>query len=114
MAVAWKNIGPLANIPARGARRVCFGHAGKPIAVFRTGTDAVFALIDECPHRQGPLSEGIVAGETVACPLHDWVIDLRDGAALTPDEGVTQILPVRVVAGEVHVGLPAPSAEAGS
>ena len=72
----WKNIGPLDNIPLRGARRLCLKSAGKPVAVFRTGEDEIFALIDECPHKKGPLSEGIVAGKTVTCPLHNWVIGL--------------------------------------
>ena len=106
MTHVWKNIGPLDNIPAQGARRLCFGHEGRPIAVFRTGDDQLFALVDECPHRRGPLSEGIVSGRTVTCPLHNWVIDLADGVALTPDQGRTASLPVRIVAGEVHVGLP--------
>jgi len=106
MDILWKNIGPLANIPMCGARRLCFGHGGRPIAVFRTAKDELFALIDECPHRQGPLSEGIIAGDAVTCPLHNWTIDLKDGVALAPDEGSTQALPVRVVNGEVHVGLP--------
>jgi hypothetical protein len=51
MDLVWKNIGPLDNIPVQGARRLCFGHRGRPIAVFRTGEDGIFALIDECPHR---------------------------------------------------------------
>lgn len=104
--IVWNNIGALANIPLRGARRLCFGHAGKPVAVFRAGNDKVFALVDECPHRQGPLSEGIIAGHTVTCPLHNWVIGLADGEALEPDVGRSQTLPVRIVDGDVHVGLP--------
>jgi nitrite reductase (NADH) small subunit len=106
MLYTWTNIGPIDNIPIQGARRLCFSHHGRPIAVFRTGGNNVFALIDECPHRQGPLSEGIVSGDTVTCPLHNWVIDLTMGHALAPDEGGTPTLPVRIVAGEVHVGLP--------
>jgi nitrite reductase (NADH) small subunit len=106
--MSWKNIGPLANIPLRGARRLCFGHGGKPIAVFRTGADEIFALIDECPHKKGPLSEGIVSGNTVTCPLHNWVIGLEDGEAVAPDEGRTQALAVRLVDGEIHVLLPEP------
>jgi nitrite reductase (NADH) small subunit len=112
MTMSWKNVGPLDNIPVMGARRLCFGHQGRPVAVFRTSTDTVFALIDECPHRKGPLSEGIVSGETVTCPLHNWVIDLRAGEALAPDEGMAPSLPVRIVDGEVHVGLPIASARA--
>ncbi|HXJ02106.1 MAG TPA: nitrite reductase (NAD(P)H) small subunit [Micropepsaceae bacterium] len=104
----WKNIGPLTNIPVRGARRLCFGLGGRPIAVFRTGEGAVFALIDECPHRKGPLSEGIVSGNTVTCPLHNWAIELSNGEAVAPDEGQAEPLPVRLVDGEVHIGLPAP------
>lgn len=103
----WKNIGPLSNIPVRGARRLCVKHLGKPVAVFRTSEDDIFALVDECPHKQGPLSEGIVAGRTVSCPLHNWVIGLDDGQALAPDEGTAQPLSVRVVEGDVYVYLPA-------
>ncbi len=106
----WKNIGSLDNIPARGARRLCLKSAGRPVAVFRTGDDAVFALIDECPHRKGPLSEGIVAGHTVACPLHNWVIALEDGAAAAPDEGRAHSLPVKVIDGQVFVQIPEPPA----
>jgi nitrite reductase (NADH) small subunit len=102
----WKNIGPLSSIPVRGARRLCLKHLGKPVAVFRTGKDDIFALVDECPHKQGPLSEGIVAGRTVSCPLHNWVIGLDDGRALAPDEGRAQPLSVRVVDGDVYIRLP--------
>ncbi|HEY5347670.1 MAG TPA: nitrite reductase (NAD(P)H) small subunit [Rhizomicrobium sp.] len=108
--MSWKNIGPLANIPLRGARRLCFGHEGRPIAVFRTGEDEIFALIDECPHKKGPLSEGIVSGNTVTCPLHNWVIALDDGIAVAPDEGKTTPLAVRLVNSEIHVFLPEPVA----
>jgi nitrite reductase (NADH) small subunit len=104
-ALVWKKIGPLANIPVRGSRRLCFGAGGKPIAVFRTGEDKVFALVDECPHKQGPLSEGIVSGNSVACPLHNWVIGLDTGLAAEPDEGRTETIPVKLVDGEVYVGL---------
>ena len=69
MSANWKNIGPAANIPLRGARRLCLKSAGKPVAVFRTGEGEIFALVDECPHKKGPLSEGIVAGKTVTCPF---------------------------------------------
>jgi nitrite reductase (NADH) small subunit len=112
MELTWLNIGPLANIPVQGARRLCSRHQGRPVAVFRTGKDEIFALTDECPHKQGPLSEGIVAGETVTCPLHNWVIGLRDGVAAAPDEGRSESLPVRIVDGEVHIGLPCPAEQA--
>lgn len=104
----WKNIGPLANVPLRGARRLCLKSAGKPIAVFHAADGAVFALIDECPHKKGPLSEGIVAGRTVTCPLHNWVIQLEDGSAAPPDVGSVRPLPVRVVNGDIHIHVPEP------
>jgi nitrite reductase (NADH) small subunit len=108
----WKNIGPIANIPAQGARRLCLKHLGRPVAVFRTSQDEIFALIDECPHGKGPLSEGIVAGRTVTCPLHGWVIGLADGTAVAPDEGRAQSLSVRRVGEDIHVQLPAAVAAA--
>ena len=104
----WKNIGPLANIPLRGARRLCIRHAGKPVAVFRTGDNEVFVLVDECPHKKGPLSEGIVSGKSVTCPLHNWVIGLEDGEAVAPDQGTAQLLSVRLVGGDIYVHLPEP------
>lgn len=90
----WIEIGDLADIPRRGARRI--GGLDTPIAVFRTADDEVFALVDRCPHKAGPLSEGIVQGCAVACPLHGWVIDLETGAAEAPDEGQVPTMPVRV------------------
>ncbi|MDR3517772.1 MAG: nitrite reductase (NAD(P)H) small subunit [Azospirillaceae bacterium] len=102
----WRSIGPLSAIPQRGARRLGFGIDTKPIAVFRTATDQLFAVIDECPHRGGPLSEGIVCGTTVTCPLHHWVIDLSDGVAVPPDEGATMTIPIRVIDGEVFIEMP--------
>ena len=101
----WKKIGAISNIPVRGARRLCFGMGGKPIAVFRTGEDKFFALVDECPHKKGPLSEGIVSGNSVTCPLHNWVIGLDTGLAAEPDEGRTETIPVKLVDGDLYVGL---------
>ena len=87
MADPWIAVGHLDDIPRRGARRVT-GPGGAPaIAVIRTADDRVFALLDRCPHRGGPLSEGLVQGRAVACPLHGWVIDLASGKAEAPDEG---------------------------
>ena len=103
--IRWKKIGPVANIPVRGARRLCFGTGGRPIAVFHTGEDKFFALVDECPHKKGPLSEGIVSGNSVTCPLHNWVIGLDTGIAQEPDVGSTQTIPVKLENGELYVGL---------
>jgi nitrite reductase (NADH) small subunit len=95
----WIEIGDLADIPRRGARRV--RGAGAPVAVFRTAGDQVFALVDRCPHKAGPLSEGIIQGCAVACPLHGWVIDLETGAAEAPDEGRVPTVPVKVENGRI-------------
>ena len=81
----WVKIGTLADIPQRGAR--CVTTEVGRIAVFRTATDEVFAVEDRCPHRGGPLSQGIVHGRAVTCPLHNWQIDLSSGAAMGADEG---------------------------
>jgi nitrite reductase (NADH) small subunit len=93
----------LEDIPKLGARRYQ-REDGTPVAIFRTAHDAVFALRDACPHKGGPLSQGIVFGETVACPLHNWCIDLRSGGAAAPDEGVVERFPVAVVDGVVELG----------
>ena len=93
----------LEDIPKLGARRVHRGD-GETIAIFRTAADGVFALRDRCPHKGGPLSQGIVFGESVACPLHNWCIDLRSGAAAAPDEGCVERFPVAVVDGVVELG----------
>jgi nitrite reductase (NADH) small subunit len=99
----WIKIGTLSDIPALGARTV--ETALGEVAVFRTAADEVFALINRCPHKGGPLSEGIVSGRKVACPLHNWVIDLNSGQADAPDEGCTTMVPVRQDGGAIFLGL---------
>jgi len=96
----------LADIPVLGARvikRRC--HAYGDVAVFRTAGDRIFAVLDRCPHKGGPLSQGIVYGERVACPLHNWSIELASGDAVAPDVGCTRSFPVRVEHGDVYVAL---------
>jgi nitrite reductase (NADH) small subunit len=83
--IHWSDICALDDVPPRGARRVMVGH--EPIAIFRTGDDQVFALVDRCPHKGGPLSMGIVHGHSVTCPLHAMVIDLASGAPTGADAG---------------------------
>jgi nitrite reductase (NADH) small subunit len=99
----WFDIGTVDDIPQRGARCVKTPH-GK-IGVFRTVDDRIFAMEDHCPHRGGPLSEGIVHGTAVTCPLHNWVISLETGKALGADEGAVNTLPVRVEEGRISLGL---------
>jgi len=96
----WKVICKVDDIPVLGARRVQRAK-GVEVAVFRNAEDKVFALLDQCPHKRGPLSQGLVFGETVVCPLHNWHIGLTDGCANAPDEGCTTRFAVRVENGSV-------------
>ena len=96
----WRAICRVEDIPRLGARRVQ-REAGGEVAIFRTADDQVFALIDRCPHQGGPLSQGIVFGRSVACPLHNWTISLQDGLAQAPDEGCAARFTVKVEAGVV-------------
>ncbi len=98
----WKAVCLVTDIPVLGARRVA-RDAGLPVAVFRTGGDRIFALLDRCPHKGGPLSQGIVAGDGVACPLHNWTIGLDSGCAQEPDEGCTTPFAVSLQDGVVHL-----------
>jgi nitrite reductase (NADH) small subunit len=98
----WKPICRVDDIPVLGARRV-ERPRGVAVAVFRNAEDKVFALLDRCPHKGGPLSQGIVFGESVACPLHNWTIGLTDGCAQAPDVGCTVAFAVRVEAGQVSL-----------
>ena len=102
----WLKICALEDIPSLGSRVV--RREGLPdIAVFRTSDNTVFALEDRCPHKGGALSQGIVCGNKVACPLHNWNIALETGCAIAPDEGSTKTYPVKVEAGLVLLALPA-------
>ncbi|MFO1339022.1 MAG: nitrite reductase small subunit NirD [Burkholderiaceae bacterium] len=98
----WKTICQVDDIPVLGARRVTRPQ-GAAVAIFRNDQDEVFALLDRCPHKGGPLSQGIVFGQSVACPLHNWTIGLCDGVAAAPDEGCTPRFAVNVVDGAVQL-----------
>lgn len=99
----WIYIAALRDIPKQGAQVVETVHGN--IALFRTQSDQVFALRDHCPHKGGPLSQGIVHGDKVACPLHNWVIELNSGEAVAPDQGCTQRFDVRIENEQVFIGL---------
>jgi len=99
----WVEVGSIEDIPREGAR--CVKNGDMTIAVFRTAKDDVFALEDKCPHRNGPLSQGIVHDGCVTCPLHNWVISLETGAAQGADEGRTLAFPVRLEDGRVLIDL---------
>ena len=98
----WKKICLVTDIPVLGSRRVSRAQ-GLDVAVFRNDKDEVFALLDRCPHKGGPLSQGIVFGTHVACPLHNWQIGLCDGQASSPDEGCTPKFSVKVEDGLVFL-----------
>ena len=100
----WKIICKVEDIPMLGARRVRRAQ-GHEVAIFRNAENKVFALLDRCPHKGGPLSQGIVYGETVACPLHNWQIGLADGCAQAPDEGCAQRFTVQIDNGEVALNV---------
>ena len=98
----WTRICTLQDIPVLGSRRVQRAQ-GLDVALFRNAADEVFALLDRCPHKGGPLSQGIVFGRSVACPLHNWTIGLNDGCAKEPDEGCTPAFQVKLDGDDVYL-----------
>ena len=105
-AIKWVDVGLALDVALQGARRVetTIG----PIAVFRTVSEDYFAVFDKCPHKGGPLSEGIVHGKAIACPLHNWSISLESGQALGADagKGCTPTVPLKLEDGRILLGLP--------
>ena len=101
---AWTDVGAVTDIPLRGARRVPTPRGA--VAIFRTGDGQVFALRDACPHKGGPLSQGIVHGHAVACPLHNWSIELATGEPLGADrgKGCAPVVPLAVREGRLLLG----------
>jgi nitrite reductase (NADH) small subunit len=104
-AIAWIDVGAVTDIPRRGARKLPSPMGD--VAVFRTGDNQVFALMDACPHKQGPLSQGIVHGQSVTCPLHGRVIDLATGEGVGADNGMgcAPVVPLEVRDGRVLLGM---------
>jgi nitrite reductase (NADH) small subunit len=100
----WKLICKLDDIPQLGSR-VVQRQSGGDIAIFRNAEDEVFALHDKCPHKNGPLSQGIVHGRKVTCPLHGWNIGLENGQAVAPDVGSCNTFQVKVENGEVFLAV---------
>ena len=99
----WIEIGTVEEIPKLGARVV--ETAKGDIAVFRAADDHVFALRDKCPHKDGPLSQGIVHGHVVTCPLHNWKIDLESGEAQAPDEGCAGRIECKLENGQILLSI---------
>lgn len=102
--LTWTFVARLGDIPRLGSRVVATARGD--IAIFRTADDSVFALDDRCPHKGGPLSQGIVHGHAVTCPLHNWVIDLGSGEAQAPDVGCVKRTPARLDGDRVLLALP--------
>jgi nitrite reductase (NADH) small subunit len=103
MSAEWLDIGPVDQLPALGARTLPV-QGGEEIAIFRTANGQVYALINKCPHKQGPLSQGIVHDTTVTCPLHNWRISLLTGEALGDDKGCVPVIPVKIDGGRILIG----------
>lgn len=99
----WIAIGRIEDIPFRGAR--CVKTPMGKIGVFRTAENQIFAIEDHCPHKGGPLSQGIVHGTSVTCPLHNWVISLETGKALGADDGAVRTIPLEVRGEEIFISL---------
>lgn len=99
---SWRRICAVSEIPVLGSR-VIERHDKPSIAVFRTSSDEIFAVLDECPHKKGPLSQGIVHGQHVTCPLHGWNINLANGQAQAPDVGCTARFTVQRERGDVFL-----------
>ncbi|MBB3390719.1 nitrite reductase (NADH) small subunit [Rhizobium sp. BK275] len=99
----WHPIGDISDIPLRGSRCVKTPHMN--IAVFRTSEEEVYAIENRCPHKGGPLSEGIVHGNAVTCPLHNWVISLETGKALGADDGAVRTIPLKNEGGTLYIAL---------
>jgi nitrite reductase (NADH) small subunit len=98
----WIFVSKKQDIPVLGARIVT-GAAAGPIALFKTLDQTIFAVLDRCPHKGGPLSQGIVHGHAVTCPIHAWNINLENGCAIAPDEGCARHFDVKCVAEDVFL-----------
>lgn len=99
----WIEVGSVDEVPRLGARVVETEQGN--IGIFRTADDELFALRDSCPHKGGPLSQGIVHGKRVTCPLHNWVLELETGEAIAPDEGCAASYPIKIEDGKVYLAL---------
>ena len=98
----WLDVGPVDQLPVMGARTLPV-QGGEEIAIFHTANGDVYALVNQCPHKQGLLSQGIVHDTSVTCPLHNWRISLITGKALGEDEGCVPVIPVKIEAGRILI-----------
>ena len=101
MNADWIDVGGAREVPLRGSRIVTTSRGD--IALFKTHDGRIFALWDKCPHKGGPLSQGIVNGHTVTCPLHNWVVGLETGEVKSPDQGCARKVAVKVENDRVYL-----------
>ena len=97
----WIDIGLERDVPFRGSRLVTTSRGN--IAVFKAFDGKIFALWDKCPHKGGPLSQGIVNGHSVTCPLHNWVVALDTGEVKGPDKGCARKVELMVEDGRIYM-----------
>lgn len=98
----WLDVGTVDQIEP-GTARTLPVEGREELAVFRTMRGEVFTIVNKCPHKQGPLSQGIVHGNVVACPLHNWNISLETGRALGNDDGCVPTIPTKVEGGRIFL-----------
>ena len=96
-------LGPVEAIPLGQGRTYVVD--GRAIAVFRQRDGQLFATQNACPHRGGPLADGIIGAGKVICPLHARKFDLKTGASLQEDCCAVQTYPVRIEGGEIILTL---------
>ena len=105
-AIRWVRVTPIGNVPPREGRAVLIGE--HELALFNLGGEFL-ATDNECPHKGGPLCDGIVTGTSVVCPLHAWKVNLATGEVERPAHGKDHCVttyPTRVADGVVLIGLP--------
>lgn len=101
----WIEVGHVDDVPLRGSRVIATEQGN--IAIFKAAGGRIFALWDKCPHKGGPLSQGIVHGASVTCPLHNWVISLESGAAQGADAGSVRTFPLKIDEGRLLLNVAA-------
>ena len=98
--IKWLRVAPVGAIPEKEGRRV--QHGDQVVALFNLGKEYC-AVENQCPHKGGPLADGIVAGKNVFCPLHNWKISLENGCALSGGAGQVKTFPVKVEGNEIYL-----------
>ncbi|MFW7381538.1 MAG: nitrite reductase small subunit NirD [Oligoflexus sp.] len=99
----WYLIGTIHDIPRQGAQLLQFGD--RQLGIFRTYQDEFYAINAQCPHAGGPLTEGLIHGHYVSCPLHDWTINLKTGICQAPDEGQVSCYPLLIDGEDIWIAL---------